>query len=319
MYTGDEKWLRAPYAPGRQKGLDDNHDGGLPPEIQAEIRAAAARGDRARATVRMPRAHARAARADAQRRHGRGGAARVRADDRRRARARARRRRRPRRCRRGSARSSSARASPGWRRRSGWPRRGSRTSCSSATPTVGGTWLENHYPGRGRGHAERALLVLVRAAATGRCTSRCATSCTGTSSELADDFGVRERIRFDTEVPARGYDEDAQEWVVDARRDETLRANVLITAVGGFNKPKWPALAARTRSQGPVVHTARWPRRPVAGRQAGGRDRQRRVARCSSSRRSARRRRTSPSSSARRSGRRRSTSSTSRCPRARAG
>ena len=42
MYTGDEKWLRAPYAPARQKGLDDNHDGGLPPEIQAEIRAAAA-------------------------------------------------------------------------------------------------------------------------------------------------------------------------------------------------------------------------------------------------------------------------------------
>ena len=31
MYTGDEKWLRPPYAPGRQKGLDDNHDGGLPP------------------------------------------------------------------------------------------------------------------------------------------------------------------------------------------------------------------------------------------------------------------------------------------------
>ena len=33
--------------PQRQKGLDDNHDGGLPQEIQAEIRAAAARGDRA--------------------------------------------------------------------------------------------------------------------------------------------------------------------------------------------------------------------------------------------------------------------------------
>jgi len=43
MYTGDAKWLEAPYAPKRQKGLDDNHDGGLAPEIQAEIRACAAR------------------------------------------------------------------------------------------------------------------------------------------------------------------------------------------------------------------------------------------------------------------------------------
>ena len=42
MLTGDERWLSEPYAPKRQKGLDDNHDGGLPGEIQAEIRAAAA-------------------------------------------------------------------------------------------------------------------------------------------------------------------------------------------------------------------------------------------------------------------------------------
>lgn len=42
MLTGDAKWLSEPYAPARQKGLDDNHDGGLPLQVQAEIRAAAA-------------------------------------------------------------------------------------------------------------------------------------------------------------------------------------------------------------------------------------------------------------------------------------
>src|SRR4051794_40111542 len=53
MYTGDERWLRPPYAPARKKGLDDNHDGGLPPQVQAEIRAAAAEAI-ASGDIRMP-------------------------------------------------------------------------------------------------------------------------------------------------------------------------------------------------------------------------------------------------------------------------
>ena len=39
--TGEEKWLKPPYAPRRARGLDDNDSGGLPEDIQAEIRSAA--------------------------------------------------------------------------------------------------------------------------------------------------------------------------------------------------------------------------------------------------------------------------------------
>ncbi len=38
--TGDTRWLQAPYLPQRNKGLDDNTSGGLPEEVQAEIREA---------------------------------------------------------------------------------------------------------------------------------------------------------------------------------------------------------------------------------------------------------------------------------------
>jgi len=41
QFTGDEKWLNDPYRPHRGPVLDDNDSGGLPEEIQAEIRAAA--------------------------------------------------------------------------------------------------------------------------------------------------------------------------------------------------------------------------------------------------------------------------------------
>ena len=37
MLNVARRWLEPPYAPRRNRGLDDNHDGGLPPEIQQEI------------------------------------------------------------------------------------------------------------------------------------------------------------------------------------------------------------------------------------------------------------------------------------------
>ena len=39
--TGDERWLRPPYTPTRCRGVDDNDSGGLPREVQDEIRDAA--------------------------------------------------------------------------------------------------------------------------------------------------------------------------------------------------------------------------------------------------------------------------------------
>ena len=41
QFSGDAKWLDTRYAPKRGQGLDDNDSGGLPEEIQDEIRDAA--------------------------------------------------------------------------------------------------------------------------------------------------------------------------------------------------------------------------------------------------------------------------------------
>ena len=37
--SGDERWLDARYRPTRPRGMDDNRSGGLPGEVQAEVRA----------------------------------------------------------------------------------------------------------------------------------------------------------------------------------------------------------------------------------------------------------------------------------------
>ncbi len=54
MLTGDLRWLEEPYRPRRNRGLDDNHDGGLPPAIGQEIRDAAAAAIRDEPVLRAP-------------------------------------------------------------------------------------------------------------------------------------------------------------------------------------------------------------------------------------------------------------------------
>src|SRR4051812_35073675 len=39
--TGDRRWLADPFRPTRSRGMDDNDDGGFPPEVRAELRSAA--------------------------------------------------------------------------------------------------------------------------------------------------------------------------------------------------------------------------------------------------------------------------------------
>ncbi|WP_309611593.1 hypothetical protein [Sphingomonas sp.] len=40
--TGDADWVHGRFVPSRSRGLEENDDGGLSPEVQAEVRQAAA-------------------------------------------------------------------------------------------------------------------------------------------------------------------------------------------------------------------------------------------------------------------------------------
>jgi 4-hydroxyacetophenone monooxygenase len=79
---------------------------------------------------------------------------------------------------------------------------------------------------------------------------------------VMEKYGVREKIRFDTEVVSAHYDEQASRWkvqVLDANgREETLTANAVISAVGQLNRPKLPDIPGIDRFQGPWMHSAAW-------------------------------------------------------------
>ncbi|MET0728950.1 MAG: NAD(P)/FAD-dependent oxidoreductase [Acidimicrobiales bacterium] len=77
----------------------------------------------------------------------------------------------------------------------------------------------------------------------------------------ADHFGLRPLIRFSTEVVEARFD-DAQRWAVttrDATGDEaTEEFEIVVSAVGQLNRPRFPDVPGLGDFAGPVFHSARW-------------------------------------------------------------
>ncbi len=78
----------------------------------------------------------------------------------------------------------------------------------------------------------------------------------------ADKYGVREHIRFETEVVRADFDEDTSRWQVVTRdragREEKLEANAVISAVGQLNRAKFPDIPGRERFAGTSMHSSAW-------------------------------------------------------------
>jgi len=77
-----------------------------------------------------------------------------------------------------------------------------------------------------------------------------------------EEYGVREQVRFETEVLAAEWDERAQHWSVRVRcadgSEEILTAGAVISAVGQLNRPKLPDIPGRHAFRGPSMHSATW-------------------------------------------------------------
>jgi 4-hydroxyacetophenone monooxygenase len=127
---------------------------------------------------------------------------------------------------------------------------------------VGGTWLENRYPGCAVDTPSH-LYSFSFAKNDWSQYFAARDEIFGYFKGVAAEFGVLPHVRFRTEVVSAGWDEDQQRWHVEVvdrdGRSETLSASLLITAVGAFNKPKMPSIAGLASFAGPTPHTARWP------------------------------------------------------------
>ena len=129
---------------------------------------------------------------------------------------------------------------------------------------VGGTWFENRYPGARVDSPSRTYTHTF-----GADYEYPNPFCEQSENEkyfnwVADEFGVRESIEFDTEVKSVIWDEDAKVWEIDSGR--ARRAADLARQRGD----QWrglPGPSERPEHRGPGdVRGPGLPHRPVAGR-----------------------------------------------------
>ncbi len=127
---------------------------------------------------------------------------------------------------------------------------------------VGGTWFDNQYPGcrvdvsnlfYSYSFAQRddwpeyyssqpVLLEYFRS--------------------VTESSGIRDRIRFNTEVTSIEFDESSMTWTLQLLnshgREEALTAHAVVSAVGQLNRPSLPKIAGRETFAGPAFHSAQW-------------------------------------------------------------
>jgi 4-hydroxyacetophenone monooxygenase len=258
--TGDRRWLADPFRPTRSRGMDDNDDGGFPEDVRAEIRSAALEAVLAwsagrPAAVPEPTGDALVelmALAVGEPVPAEYGA--MMAED------------------MGFGPAEPVPTVPGTDLRvvvigagvSGMlaairlHEAGIPHVVLEKNDDVGGTWLENAYPGAGVDTPSHLYSYSF--------APRQWSTHFGKRDEVldylrgvADRYGLRERIRFGVEAAGAEWDDARQRWTVRTTAGETIEAHAVITAVGQLNRPKVPDLPGMAEFRGQLFHSAHWP------------------------------------------------------------
>ncbi len=127
---------------------------------------------------------------------------------------------------------------------------------------VGGTWLENSYPGCRVDVSNHFYSYSFAPKPDWPEHFSSQEVLLEYFSRVADDLGLRPLVRFGTEVTAIQLDDATMTWNVDLVADdgteERLEAHAVVSAVGQLNRPNLPDILGVERFEGPAFHSARW-------------------------------------------------------------
>jgi 4-hydroxyacetophenone monooxygenase len=127
---------------------------------------------------------------------------------------------------------------------------------------LGGTWHENTYPGCAVDTPSHLYsFSFAQRADWPRYFAR-RDDLHAYLLSLADDYGLHPFLRCGREVESIVWQDDRHRWDITVRTAgggrETLTANVVISATGYLNRPAYPDIEGLDDFAGPCMHTARW-------------------------------------------------------------
>ncbi|GMK56212.1 hypothetical protein CspeluHIS016_0300520 [Cutaneotrichosporon spelunceum] len=128
-------------------------------------------------------------------------------------------------------------------------------------PELGGTWLENRYPGCACDVPSHSYQFSWAPWSGWKSFYSSSEQIYEYMNMVVDKFDLRGDFRTNSEVLSAHWDDEAAQWVVRVRGPEGEfedRAEFLINGSGVLNKWKWPDIEGLHSFKGHLVHSARW-------------------------------------------------------------
>ncbi|KAH8654484.1 flavin-binding monooxygenase-like protein [Tricladium varicosporioides] len=133
---------------------------------------------------------------------------------------------------------------------------------------IGGTWLENRYPGAAcdvPSHAYTFNFALNPD--WPRYASR-SPDIWRYLDTVCETFNLRKYMTFNTEIIGCYWNEEEGQWTVKLRQNKPSseprefeeKCDLLLHATGILNNFKWPEIKGLEKFKGKTIHTARWPK-----------------------------------------------------------
>ena len=129
-------------------------------------------------------------------------------------------------------------------------------------PEVGGTWFENTYPGCRVDNSNHMYSYSFEPNHAWPQFFSPQPELLKYFKGIADKYGLRKHIRFETLVETCAWDEAKAVWRVTLKAKdggrEVVEANAVISAVGQLNRPRYPDIEGRDSFAGETFHSAEW-------------------------------------------------------------
>ncbi|KAJ5793863.1 hypothetical protein N7457_000462 [Penicillium paradoxum] len=134
-------------------------------------------------------------------------------------------------------------------------------------PDIGGTWLENRYPGCACDVPSHAYQYPFALNPDWPAHFSYAADIWAYLDKVCEVWGLRQYMNFNSQVIKAEWDQEAGEWAIQIRqtapdgttKDFEDRCHVFLYASGILNNFKWPDIKGLEKFKGRVLHTARWP------------------------------------------------------------
>ena len=123
---------------------------------------------------------------------------------------------------------------------------------------LGGTWLDNKYPGSGCDVMSLFYCFSFK-------PNYFSSSSYVTQSEIqayledtVDYYSLRENMRFGSKVEKCEFDNESKTWSVQTSSGDQIKCNYIISGIGALHKPKFPEIEGMNDFKGNQIHTAQW-------------------------------------------------------------